>query len=49
MRYFEALYPEISLLGNSAEEIAVIDMWQRRIESTVLEPLGIFSTMPPMV
>ena len=42
MRYFEALYPEISLLGNSAEEIAVIDMWQRRIESTVFGALGNF-------
>ena len=42
MRYFEALYPEISLLGSSAEEIAVIDMWQRRIESTVFGALGNF-------
>jgi len=31
-RYLEALYPEPNMLGRDALEIAVIDMWQRRIE-----------------
>ena len=31
-RYFEALQPEPSLMGNNPEEIAVIEMWQRRLE-----------------
>ena len=31
-RYFEALHPEPSLMGNNPEEIAVIEMWQRRLE-----------------
>ena len=31
-RYFEELYPEPRLMGRTAEEKAVIDAWQRRIE-----------------
>lgn len=31
-RYFEELHPEPSLFGSNAEEKAVIDMWNRRIE-----------------
>ena len=31
-RYFEALHPEPSLMGDNAEEIAIIEMWQRRFE-----------------
>jgi len=35
-RYFEELHPEPNLFGKGAEEIAIIEMWQRRIE------LGLF-------
>ena len=31
-RYFEELYPEPRLMGRTAEEKAVIEAWQRRIE-----------------
>src|SRR5690606_8625550 len=31
-RYFEALHPEPNLLGRDAREIAVIEMWNRRVE-----------------
>ena len=31
-RYFEALQPEPSLFGKEAEEIALIEMWNRRCE-----------------
>ncbi len=31
-RYFEALHPEPNLLGREAREIAVIEMWNRRVE-----------------
>ena len=41
-RYFEALYPEKPLLGESPEEKGLIDMWQRRIESSVFGALGTF-------
>ncbi|NQZ59879.1 MAG: glutathione S-transferase N-terminal domain-containing protein, partial [Lentisphaeraceae bacterium] len=39
-RYFEALSPEVALLGNDAKEIALIDMWMRRIESGVLNTIA---------
>jgi glutathione S-transferase len=38
-RYFEALHPEPSLFGSTAKEIAVIEMWQRRIELNWFVPL----------
>lgn len=31
-RYFEALHPEPALFGRTPEEIALIDMWIRRVE-----------------
>jgi glutathione S-transferase len=31
-RYFEALHPEPNLLGRDAREIAIIEMWNRRVE-----------------
>src|SRR6266566_10150783 len=31
-RYFEELYPDPPLMGRTAEEKAVIETWQRRIE-----------------
>lgn len=35
-RYFEALQPEPALFGRQPEEIAKIEMWQRRIELHLL-------------
>jgi glutathione S-transferase len=35
-RYFEALQPEPALFGTSAPDIALIEMWQRRIELHLL-------------
>lgn len=34
--YFEALYPEPNLMGESPEEKAVIEMWDRRVEFMLL-------------
>ncbi len=31
-RYFEELYPELRLMGWTAEQKAVIEAWQRRLE-----------------
>lgn len=31
-RYFEALYPEPNLFGNDAKQLAIVEMWQRRVE-----------------
>ncbi|MEC9382792.1 MAG: glutathione S-transferase family protein [Pseudomonadota bacterium] len=41
-RYFEALYPEPNLLGKDPKEIAIIEMWQRRIELLLM--IGIANT-----
>ncbi|HWE44922.1 MAG TPA: glutathione S-transferase [Caulobacteraceae bacterium] len=38
-RYLEAVYPEPNLLGRDAEEIAVIEMWTRRCEIYLANPL----------
>jgi glutathione S-transferase len=35
-RYFEALQPEPALFGSNARDIALIEMWQRRIELHLL-------------
>jgi len=39
-RYFEALHPVPALFGVSPLEIAMIDMWQRRIELQFMHPIG---------
>ncbi len=39
-RYFEALHPEPSLFGRTPAEIGRIDMWNRRIEMTFMQPVG---------
>ncbi len=39
-RYFEELYPEIPLMGTTAQEKAVIEMWQRRVELHFLFSVG---------
>lgn len=38
-RYFEALYPEPNLFGTDAVSIALIDMWNRRIEFNLFAAL----------
>lgn len=40
-RYFEALHPEPSLFGRTPAEIGRIDMWNRRIEMTFMQPVGL--------
>ena len=39
-RYFEELHPEPALMGTSALEKALIEMWQRRIELNLLFPVA---------
>ena len=39
-RYFEALQPDPPLMGTTALEKAVIDMWQRRVEEKLLVPVA---------
>lgn len=39
-RYFEALQPLPSLMGNSAKDQAVIEMWQRRCEIYFMNQVG---------
>ena len=39
-RYFEALHPEPSLFGSTPLEIAMIDMWQRRVELQLMHPVA---------
>ena len=39
-RYFEALHPDPPLMGTTALEKAVIDMWQRRVEEKLLVPVA---------
>ncbi|MBJ65948.1 MAG: glutathione S-transferase [Rhodobiaceae bacterium] len=41
-RYFEALHPEPNLLGKDPKEIAIVEMWQRRIELLLM--MGIANT-----
>ncbi|MEE9433928.1 MAG: glutathione S-transferase family protein [Sphingorhabdus sp.] len=39
-RYLEALHPETPLFGETPAEIGAIDMWIRRIEMLLMEPVG---------
>jgi glutathione S-transferase len=39
-RYFEALHPDTPLFGADALSIAEIDMWIRRVEFTLMNPIG---------
>ena len=39
-RYFEALQPEPSLFGRTPAEIGRIDMWNRRIELSFMQSVG---------
>jgi glutathione S-transferase len=39
-RYFEELHPEPALFGVGASERAIVEMWQRRMEFTLLGPIA---------
>ncbi len=39
-RYLEATHPEPPLFGHSPVEIAIIDMWIRRVELVLMAPVG---------
>jgi len=39
-RYFEALHPEPPLFGRTPTEIAVTEMWLRRVELNLMVPIG---------
>lgn len=49
-RYIEALHPEKNLMGVDAQEAAIIEMWQRRMEFSVLQPIAFVArhTIPAM-
>ena len=47
-RYFEALNPEPPLFGREALEIALVEMWQRRVELHLLFPVAmVFQHLHP--
>jgi glutathione S-transferase len=47
-RYFEALNPEPPLFGRGALEIALVEMWQRRVELHLLFPVAmVFQHLHP--
>lgn len=39
-RYLEALYPKTPLFGSTPKDIAVIEMWTRRMELLIMEAAG---------
>ena len=39
-RYLEALHPEPPLFGVGAKEIALVEMWSRRVEMILMPPLA---------
>ena len=39
-RYFEALYPDPPFFGRGALDIALVEMWQRRVELHLLLPVS---------
>jgi len=41
-RYFEELHPEPALFGRTAVEKAQVDMWVRRVEFQLMQPVGAF-------
>ena len=44
-RYLEGLYPEPNLFGKTANELAVIEMWTRRAELYLANPMMMFVRM----
>lgn len=49
-RYIEALHPDPNLMGADAKEAAIIEMWQRRMEFSVLMNIAFVArhTIPAM-
>ncbi len=41
-RYFEEIYPQTPLMGTTAEEKAVIEMWQRRVENSLANTVATY-------
>lgn len=41
-KYFEENYPQPALMGTTAEEKAVIEMWQRRIENSLTNTVATY-------
>ena len=39
-RYFETLHPEPALMGQGAEDAALVEMWNRRMEFHIFGPVG---------
>lgn len=39
-RYFEKAHPETPLMGTTPKEEALIDMWLRRVDATLMNPTG---------
>ncbi len=39
-RYFEGLYPEPPLMGTDPLDAAIVEMWQRRIELELMQPMA---------
>jgi glutathione S-transferase len=39
-RYFEALQPQPALFGEGAREVALVEMWQRRVELHLFQPVS---------
>jgi glutathione S-transferase len=39
-RYFELLYPEPPMFGVGAKDVAIVEMWQRRVELHLLFPVS---------
>lgn len=41
-RYLESLYPDPPMFGRNALEQAQVDMWTRRVEFSLMTPVGMF-------
>jgi glutathione S-transferase len=41
-RYLESVYPSPPLFGRDGKEQALVDMWTRRVEFSVMTPVGMF-------
>lgn len=39
-RYFEELQPEPALFGSDAKQRAIVEMWNRRVEFNILQPIA---------
>jgi len=47
-RYFELMQPEPVLFGRTPKEIAIVEMWQRRVELHLLFPISqVFRSLHP--